>query len=130
LTCTDQPGDQLIGTISDGPDGAPGTADDIASWQLGRDVTELVRGSRWVAAAAPPSPPAKPEPRASADAERKQVAPTRSTEIRPAAATKANLKQDSDGVKLDQFGIPIQGNRKRDEVKLDQFGIPIPSSRK
>src|SRR6185503_4569549 len=49
LTCTDQPGDQIIGVISAGPDRAPHTFDDIASWQLSRDVTDLVRGPRWVA---------------------------------------------------------------------------------
>jgi hypothetical protein len=32
ITCTDQPGDQVVGAISSGPDGEPGTADDIASW--------------------------------------------------------------------------------------------------
>src|SRR5262249_35312445 len=56
LTCADQPGDQIIGVISAGPDGKPGTADDIASWLLGGDVTDSVRGRRWVTAA-PPSPP-------------------------------------------------------------------------
>jgi serine/threonine-protein kinase len=46
LTCTDQPADQRIGAISLGPDGVRGTDDDIASWQLGRDVTALVKGKR------------------------------------------------------------------------------------
>ncbi len=50
LTCTDQPGDQIVGAVSAGPDGAPGTNDDIVSWSLGRDVTDLVRGPRWVVA--------------------------------------------------------------------------------
>jgi len=50
ITCTDQPANQIIGVVSAGPDGTPGTADDIASWTLGRDVTDPVHGSRWVAA--------------------------------------------------------------------------------
>ena len=67
LTCSDQPGNQIAGAISAGPDGVLGTTDDISSWQLGREVTEAVRGSRWVAAAARPpaavpatAKPAKP----------------------------------------------------------------------
>ncbi len=47
LTCTDQPAHQIVGVVSAGPDGAAGTADDIASWNLGKDVTEPIRGSRW-----------------------------------------------------------------------------------
>lgn len=47
ITCTDQPLDQIAGAISSGPDGQAGTADDIASWQLGQDVTDVVRGARW-----------------------------------------------------------------------------------
>lgn len=53
LTCTDQPADQRIGAISPGPDGIAGSDDDLASWTLGREVTELVRGARWPVAAAP-----------------------------------------------------------------------------
>jgi eukaryotic-like serine/threonine-protein kinase len=56
LTCTDQPANQIAGAISAGPDGAPGTPDDVGSWQLGRDVTDIVHGARWVAAAAPVKP--------------------------------------------------------------------------
>jgi serine/threonine-protein kinase len=58
VTCTDQPGDQIAGAISAGPDGQHGTADDLASWQLGRDITDLVRGTRWLVA--PPPPVVKP----------------------------------------------------------------------
>jgi eukaryotic-like serine/threonine-protein kinase len=63
ITCTDQPANQIIGAVSAGPDGALGTADDVGSWQLSRDVSDVVRGARWVAArSVPPSvkPTAKP----------------------------------------------------------------------
>ena len=52
LTCTGQPENQIVGLVSDGPDGVNGNDDDVASWQLGHDVTDLVRGSRWAAAPA------------------------------------------------------------------------------
>jgi hypothetical protein len=59
LTCADQPADQMIGAISAGSDGIVGNRDDVASWALGREVTDLVRGARWkstpVAASAPPA---------------------------------------------------------------------------
>jgi len=61
ITCTDQPADQMIGAVSVGPDGARGTADDVGSWQLGREVTDVVRGARWVAA--PPKPERADPPR-------------------------------------------------------------------
>jgi Type II secretion system (T2SS), protein G len=62
VTCTDQPANQMIGAISLGPDGKPGTSDDIGSWQLGPGVTDAVRGARWVAAAPkPPKPTARPK---------------------------------------------------------------------
>ena len=75
ITCTDQPANQIIGALSAGPDGALGTLDDVGSWQLGRDISELVRGARWVAArpvttttkptgkppaGRPPKPPTRP----------------------------------------------------------------------
>jgi serine/threonine-protein kinase len=60
LTCTDQPANQIVGAISAGPDGQLGTHDDIGSWQLGRDVTDLVRGGRWVAARSQPKQPKSP----------------------------------------------------------------------
>jgi serine/threonine protein kinase len=59
ITCTDQPARQIIGAISAGPDGVTGNADDVASWQLGHDVTSLVAGARWVTA---PPPAAAPPP--------------------------------------------------------------------
>jgi hypothetical protein len=66
LTCTDQPANQIVGVISAGPDGALGTSDDIASWQLGREISEIAAGRRWetvasTVAAAAPGPPPKPE---------------------------------------------------------------------
>src|SRR5204862_159037 len=66
ITCSDQPANQIIGAVSAGPDGAMGTADDIGSWQLGRDVTELVQGQRWGSdrAAAKPSRPRPSRPTA------------------------------------------------------------------
>jgi serine/threonine-protein kinase len=61
LTCTDQPANQIVGAISAGPDGAIGTQDDIGSWQLGRDVTDIVHGARWAATARPaPAKPVRP----------------------------------------------------------------------
>jgi hypothetical protein len=99
LTCIDQPGDQIIGVISAGPDGVPGTTDDIASWQLGRDVTEIVRGARW-AAAAPTSTPATGPTNRPPEA---KPAATRPATARPAMG--ARRKQPG-GVELDEFGLP------------------------
>jgi serine/threonine protein kinase len=64
LTCTDQPANQIVGVVSMGPDGVAGTDDDLTSWTMGRDVTDLARGKRWTAAtvAAKPTPPASPQP--------------------------------------------------------------------
>jgi hypothetical protein len=47
ILCTDQPDDQVVGVLSLGPDGLPGTPDDIASWMLGPEVTDVVRGAPW-----------------------------------------------------------------------------------
>jgi len=49
IVCVDQPADQIAGVHSLGPDGLPGTRDDVVSWELGADVTDLVRGRRWTA---------------------------------------------------------------------------------
>lgn len=49
IVCADQPADQIAGVLSFGPDGVPGTGDDVVSWTLGPDVTDLVRGPRWSA---------------------------------------------------------------------------------
>jgi hypothetical protein len=60
ITCTDQPANQIVGVISAGPDGVAGTADDIGSWQLPREVTDRVRGARWKASPAVPPPRTAP----------------------------------------------------------------------
>ncbi len=62
ITCTDQPSDQIVGVISWGPDGLAGTRDDLESWQLGPQVTDVVRGARWrpVAPIAPHVAPIAP----------------------------------------------------------------------
>ena len=62
ITCTDQPANQIIGVVSSGPDGIAGNADDIGSWQLRRDVTDLVRGARWTAKPVPAPAPTPPRP--------------------------------------------------------------------
>lgn len=116
LTCTDQPGDQIIGAISAGPDGVPGTGDDIASWLLGREVTDSVRGARWVAAAAP-SMPARPEPGPKADASGKPVVSTaRPAETKPAGARPAEAKPAN--------GAKPRQERRGNTIELDEFGLP------
>jgi hypothetical protein len=49
IVCSDQPADQVAGVLSYGPDGEPGTRDDVLSWALGADVMDLARGPRWSA---------------------------------------------------------------------------------
>jgi serine/threonine protein kinase len=100
ITCTDQPGDQIVGAISAGPDGVLDTPDDIPSWQLGRDVTDTVRGARWVVVAvkATTKRPATSASTTSTKASTKIVDPNLlvPTAKKPAAA-----------VQLDENGIPI-----------------------
>ena len=80
ITCTDQPGDQIIGITSAGPDGTNGTVDDIDSWQLGPTVTQLAHGARWVTkAATPPTTPTTPATK------------PHSTVHRPAASTSDDI---------------------------------------
>ncbi|HEY5947944.1 MAG TPA: protein kinase [Kofleriaceae bacterium] len=57
VTCTDQPSKQIIGIVSAGADGVFGNRDDVASWTLGDEVTDLLAGPRWVA-----KPVARPKP--------------------------------------------------------------------
>jgi hypothetical protein len=114
LTCTGQPENQIVGLISAGPDGLSGNEDDVASWQLGRDVTDLVRGARWVAAAAPPSPaPTAAAPPAAAVTEpparppaHRRTEPARSKPATNPAPQPAKAKSRK-GIQLDENGIPI-----------------------
>jgi hypothetical protein len=95
ITCTDQPGDQIAGAISAGPDGQPGTPDDIASWRLGRDVTDLARGARWSVAAHRPA--ARP------------AVPTKSRPVEPPTkpAPVSAPAKPAPAVPLDETGLPI-----------------------
>jgi len=95
ITCTDQPGNQVVGLISAGPDGSRGTADDVASWSLGPEVTDLVHGARW-AAADPAHRPTKPV--------------TRHDPRKPSASGTVHASTpppSSTGVQLDENGLPI-----------------------
>ncbi len=104
LTCTDQPADQMIGAISAGPDGAPGTADDIASWHLGSDVTDLVRGPSWLTAVAASPPPSPAPPQATAtSSHNSQATATHAHHAQPAHATPA----PAPAIQLDANGLPI-----------------------
>jgi hypothetical protein len=89
ITCTEQPPDQIIGAISAGPDGERGTTDDIASWKLERDVTEIVRGARWLVA---------PRPQ---QATKAAVPAT----LRPSGRATKPPKPET--IKLDENGMPI-----------------------
>ncbi|HEX4456067.1 MAG TPA: serine/threonine-protein kinase [Kofleriaceae bacterium] len=63
ITCTDQPGDQIVGVMSPGPDGKLGTGDDLESWALGADIAQLARGPRWHPAPAAQKPVIKAHPK-------------------------------------------------------------------
>jgi TonB family protein len=94
VTCTDQPGNQIVGVMSAGPDGDPGTTDDVASWQLGNEVTDLVRGPRWVVTPiakteAHPSKPAAVKIAKSATASAPAPAPVAAVEPEPKVAEPA-----------------------------------------
>lgn len=86
ITCTDQPGDHIIGLVSPGPDGVVGSADDIASWRLGHDVTDPIHGARWTASPAKPIAKTTPAPK---------------------VKTPAKTTQPAGGVQLDENGLPI-----------------------
>jgi hypothetical protein len=117
VTCTDQPGDQIIGVISAGVDGRPGTDDDFASWQLGRSVTDIARGARWVAAVAPgtPATPATPDSKPSAEAKqepgaivtRPRPVGTKQAGTRPPEGAKPKPAQRGKVLELDKKGLPI-----------------------
>jgi tRNA A-37 threonylcarbamoyl transferase component Bud32 len=91
VTCTDQPAGQIIGIRSAGADGAPGTADDVASWQLD-EVAALVRGAHWkpVTATAPVKPSSKPATRPT-----KPTKPTKPP-VKPGTGTPGDT--DGDGI--------------------------------
>jgi serine/threonine protein kinase len=115
LTCTDQPGDQIIGAISAGPDGMSSTVDDIASWLLGRDVTDLVRGVRWAAAAPLLSTPVNPDRRSEPDAKydlRTPFSPPLS--VNPAGIRAA----EAAGV-----AKPKRANQPK-QIEVDENGLP------
>ena len=100
LTCTDQPADQIIGIISAGPDGAPRTADDIASWMV-REVAAMVRGEHWKPASGPTTATVNP---GSTQVPTTPTTPTRPT--RPTRPTKpANPGSVTTG-DTDGDGIP------------------------
>jgi tRNA A-37 threonylcarbamoyl transferase component Bud32 len=103
VTCTEQPGDQIAGAISAGPDGQPGTADDIASWQLGQDVTDFVRGARGSTASHRPA--ARPA----------VLTRSRPTEPAPSRSPDAPTKPGSTGVP----------RRPAPAVQIDDNGMPI-----
>jgi len=114
LTCTGQPENQIVGLISAGPDGVSGNEDDVASWQLGRDVTDLVRGARWVAAAAPPPPSpeaAAPSSAAASEPSDRPIAHGRTEPARAKPATNPaphpTKPRSRKGIQLDENGIPI-----------------------
>jgi len=103
ITCTDQPGDQIAGAISAGLDGQPGTADDVASWRVGRDVTDIVRGARWSVTShrptARPAPPTKSRPA--------EPAPSAPVEPPPKPAPTSAPAKPAPAVPLDENGLPI-----------------------
>jgi len=129
VTCTDQPGDQIIGLRSAGPDRKVNTDDDVASWSMGREVTSLVRGERWkvtpakpidkpidkpAIAAAPPEPKPAPPPEPKTVA--KPVAPRPTITAKPKPVTKPKVEpakpqppkpaKPTGMVDLDGDGIP------------------------
>ncbi len=93
LTCTEQPGDQIVGVTSAGPDRAFDTADDLQSWAIAA-TSALAHGARWTPTRVPVSDAfttARPKPAA-----------TKKPPTKPAAKPTTN-----DGfVDLDGDGIP------------------------
>jgi hypothetical protein len=106
IVCSDQPADQVAGVLSYGPDGEPGSRDDVVSWALGTDVTDLARGPRWSASRGVAAPGggrpggAHPGPRTNASARPLAGAAPRATAPlppRPAAGAGSN-DTDGDGI--------------------------------
>jgi hypothetical protein len=96
ITCTDQPADQIVGVVSSGPDGVPGTADDVASWQLGPDLTKLVQGPRWVTN----EPITKTAPTAASTTGKRPHS-------KHGASSGTKTTKPSTDVQLDENGLPI-----------------------
>jgi hypothetical protein len=92
VTCTDQPGDQIIGVRSGGADGQMNTGDDVTSWNLGHAVTAAVAGPRWVVT--PPATTAVPSS-------------TKPTTAAKPAGKPATVKSKPATVELDENGMPI-----------------------
>ncbi|HEX3758322.1 MAG TPA: protein kinase, partial [Kofleriaceae bacterium] len=109
ITCTEQPGNQIAGAISIGPDGQLGTADDIASWQLGRDITDLVRGVRWVVAPRPQgtTPVVKPPPASTASTSPVKPVATHAAQRPADAPPRSSPTTKPAPVQLDENGLPI-----------------------
>lgn len=113
ITCTDQPADQIAGIVSLGPDGVPGTRDDVASWALGAEVTEIVRGRRWGATVQPAraadhprgtAPPTRAGPATAPATSTAPVAPPPPAPVKPPARTPAGPGAGSNDT--DGDGIP------------------------
>ncbi len=94
ITCSEQPGTQIIGIVSSGPDGAPGTDDDVSSWSIDRDLATSLRGPRWrTDVAIKPKPP---ELRGKAGSTKKQP---------PQVTTPPTTAKPA--VQYDENGLPI-----------------------
>ncbi|HUS28084.1 MAG TPA: serine/threonine-protein kinase [Kofleriaceae bacterium] len=93
ITCTDQPGSQMAGAVSSGPDGVFGTADDIASWELGPEITRVVRGARWPAALATKTATKKK--------------PSSETRVRPTQTQPQTETPKASSLQVDELGLPI-----------------------
>ena len=105
LTCIDQPADQVVGVVSMGPDGATGTDDDLTSWTLGREVTEITRGKRWIAAPVAAKAPPKPAEQAPITARKPVSGPL--PKKKPVPPTPSPIPPKPAGVvDLDGDGIP------------------------
>jgi hypothetical protein len=106
ITCTDQPADQIAGVVSAGPDGAAGTRDDVASWTLGADVIDPIRGPRWATSrtrrtvphGSQPAPPPTASTAAPATAAPPTAARPGATTKLPAGSAAGSNDNDGDGI--------------------------------
>jgi serine/threonine protein kinase len=114
LTCTDQPKHQMIGVISAGPDGEFGTSDDVSSWQLGCDFTDMMRGEHWGAASKRSTAPSHDT---TAD---KLVDSTKPVD------TKTGLKKKTEPAYAGTPQIPVTALHNLNQpIQLDENGLPI-----